>query len=201
MDLSKIMEHLAPIAHHFDPEMLNYLDLIAAHTKPQTLKAGECFPLPGQEDYQGMFIVDGIFRVYSEDALGKETTIRLPSEGDFTMYLEDYKTLSPDVEYRLEAVTDATVLTWSRENLEFLAQRIPQWYFLALKITQTLVLRLTIERGEMFNDDATTRYLKFAERYPRTIARVPLRHVANYLGIAPQSLSRIRQQLNKSQTN
>jgi FixJ family two-component response regulator len=57
------------------------------------------------------------------------------------------------------------------------------------------VLSISVERAEMFNDDATTRYQKFAQRYPQALENVPLRHIANYLGIAPQSLSRIRHNL------
>jgi CRP-like cAMP-binding protein len=197
MDFSKILEQLAPVAKHFDASVLEHLDVIAAHTTPLAFKAGEPFPKEGHEANQAAYVVDGVFRVYSVDKLGKENTIRLPAEGDFTMYLEDYRELSPNIEYRWEAVTDGLLFTWGKADLEYLSKHVPNWNFLTLKILQTLVLRLYIERGEMFNDDATTRYIKFAERYPQTIARVPLRHIANYLGIAPQSLSRIRQQLAK----
>lgn len=198
MDLSRIMEQLAPVARHFDASTLEHLDVIAAHTTPLTFKAAEPFPKEGHEDNQAAYVVDGVFRVYSIDKFGKENTIRLPAEGDFTMYLEDYKVLSPNIDYRWEAVTDGLLLTWGKADLDFLSKQVPNWNFLTLKIMQTLILRLYNERGEMFNDDATTRYIKFAERFPQTIARVPLRHIANYLGIAPQSLSRIRQQLAKS---
>jgi hypothetical protein len=64
-------------------------------------------------------------------------------------------------------------------------------------MTQKILLDNALERTEMFNDDASTRYRKFMERYPEDLARIPLRHLANYLGIAPQSLSRIRQQMGK----
>ncbi|MBC7774865.1 MAG: Crp/Fnr family transcriptional regulator [Phycisphaerae bacterium] len=198
MDFSKILDQLAPIAQHFDVSMLDYLEVIAAHTTVRQLRTGDQFPIVGYEDHQAAYIVEGVFRVYSVDATGKETIIRLPAEGDFTMYIENYKTFNPDINYHWEAITDATILTWGKDDLEFLVQNIPSWYFLTLKILQTITLRLTIERGEMFNDDATTRYIKFSERYPHIIARVPLRQVANYLGIAPQSLSRIRQNLTKS---
>ena len=199
MDLSKIIEQLAPIAQHFDATMLGHLDIIAAHTTPHQIKAGERFPFKGFESHQAGYIVEGVFRVYSVDAVNRETTIRLPAEGEFTMYLEDYKALNQSIAYFWEAVTDSIILTWGQEDLDFLVKTIPNWYFLSLKIIQTNILRLTIERGELFSDDATTRYIKFIERYPHIISRVPLRHVANYLGIAPQSLSRIRQNLAKNE--
>lgn len=197
MELSKILEQLVPVAKHFDASVLEYLDVIAAHTTPLSFKAGERFPKEGHEDNQAAYVAEGVFRVYAVDKTGKENTIRLPAEGDFTMFLEDYKALSPNIDYRWEAVTDGLLFTWGKADLDYLSKQVPNWNFLTLKIMQTLILRLYSERGEMFNDDATTRYIKFAERFPQTIARVPLRHIANYLGIAPQSLSRIRQQLAK----
>jgi CRP-like cAMP-binding protein len=199
MDFAKIIAQLAPIGQYFDVSMLAHLDSIAAHTTPMYLQSGERFPPKGHEQFQAAYIAEGIFRVYSVDAKGKETTIRLSAEGDFTMYLEDYKKFNPDLEYRWEAVTNATLLTWSNESMEYLARNVPNWYSLSMKIIHVLLLRMVVERGEMFNDDATTRYLKFAQRYPSILARVPLRHVANYLGIAPQSLSRIRQQVGAQQ--
>lgn len=197
MNFTSILSHLEPIAHYFDPSLLDYLNLIAEHTVPLQLKAGEKFPKVGYEDNQVAYVAEGVFRVYSTDVSGREMTIRLPAEGDFTMFLEDYKLLNPHIDYAWEAVTDSTILTWGKKDLEFLALNIPSWNFLTLKITQTIILRLYVERGEMFNDNATVRYLKFSERHPTLIERVPLRHIASYLGIAPQSLSRIRQQVAK----
>jgi CRP-like cAMP-binding protein len=192
MDFSKIMERLAPVAQHFEPSLLEHLDIIAEHTIPVSLKAGECFPKIGYEEYQTALIIEGAFRIYSVDERGKENTIRLSAEGEFTVFLEDYKKLNPHIEYRWEAVTDATLLTWSLEGMELLARTVPRWYTITIKIIHSIILQLAVERGEMFNDDATTRYLKFDQRYPHISARVPLRHIASYLGIAPQSLSRIR---------
>jgi hypothetical protein len=80
-----------------------------------------------------------------------------------------------------------------------LVREIPGWYFFTIKMIEMIIYRLCIERAEMSNNDATTRYIKFAERYPNTISRVPLRYIANYLGITPQSLSRIRHQLSNTE--
>ena len=195
MEFTGISRHLDDILRYFDPSLLEHLPLIAGHTVPLDFKAGEKFPKTGYENNQVAFVTKGVFRVYFTDENQREMIIRLPSEGDFTMYLEDYKQLNPQIEYIWEAVTDASILTWNKQNLEYLSAHVPSWNYLTLKITQTLILRLYLERGEMFNDNATQRYVKFAARRPTLIERVPLRYVASYLGIAPQSLSRIRHQI------
>ena len=80
MDFAKILEHLAPIAQHFDASMMEYLEVIAAQTSTQHLRAGDRFPLAQHEDHQAAFIVEGVFKVFSTDETGKETIIRLPAE-------------------------------------------------------------------------------------------------------------------------
>ena len=201
METSTIIKYLEPIAQYYDPSMMDHLEAIAVHVTPRKFKAGECIPQPGQSDFTAACVVEGVFRTISIDSTKHEHTVRFAAEGDFSMYIQELKVVGSSLEYRWEAVTDSVMLTWERNGLEMLAKTIPNWYFVSLKILQTIILRLTVERGEMFSDDATTRYLKFAARYPHIIARVPLRHVADYLGIAPQSLSRIRQQVAKSLIN
>lgn len=198
MDLAKIFELLVPVARQIDGGIEPYLPVIAAHTTPLLCKAGDRFPNQEHPEKLAAFVVDGVFRVYSLDNSGKESTIRFAAEGEFTYFADDYKELNPNAAYYWEAMTDVTLLTWKDKDLDALVREIPGWYMFTLKITEIIIYRLLIERAEMFNDDATTRYLKFAERYPSTIARVPLRYIANYLGIAPQSLSRIRHQLSNS---
>ncbi len=44
-------------------------------------------------------------------------------------------------------------------------------------------------------ENATTRYLKFLDRYPNIDTRIPLQHIASHLGITPTQLSRIRKDL------
>lgn len=195
MNPAKISNLLAPIIHRLDKDMLPYIDLIAAHTTPIQCKAGDRFPNTSDSERTVAFITEGVFRVYSVDKRGRELILRFAAEGEFTFLSDDYKSLNSDSEYHWEALTDATLLAWRDKDLELLVNKIPGWYSTSLKIMATLIYRLVIERAEMFNDDATTRYLKFIQRYPDTITRVPLRCIANYLGIAPQSLSRIRHQL------
>jgi|688.fasta_scaffold603234_1 CRP-like cAMP-binding protein len=199
MDLAKIFEVLSPVARQIDETILPHLHTIIAHTKPVTYKAGERFPREGEQENQAAFIVNGVFRVYAIDSDGKEATIRFPAEGDFTLFVNDYKQLNPNAEYYWEALTDATLLTWTERDIEMLVREIPGWYFFTIKMIEMIIYRLCIERAEMSNNDATTRYIKFAERYPNTISRVPLRYIANYLGITPQSLSRIRHQLSNTE--
>lgn len=197
MENLQIKNLLAQVIARLGGAFTEHLNEIAAQTAVLQLRAGERFPKVGQEGFQAGCIVEGVMRVYTKGVQGEDTIIRLLSEGDFTVYLPDFKTLNPTDVMCWEAITDSTMLAWTTDGLELLSSRIPNWNTQTVKILKTMMLMIAIERAEMFNDDATTRYLKFSARNPNLISRVPLRYVANYLGITPQSLSRIRQQLAK----
>ncbi|HLP39257.1 MAG TPA: helix-turn-helix domain-containing protein, partial [Lacibacter sp.] len=50
-------------------------------------------------------------------------------------------------------------------------------------------------KGPVISQDATTRYLEFLENHPTLTNRVALSHIASYLGVTQQSLSRIRKNI------
>ncbi len=64
-----------------------------------------------------------------------------------------------------------------------------------LKTAEWLYVKLDQRESELLLDDAATRYLKFLAEYPGLVHRVKQYHIASYLGITPESLSRIRAQL------
>ena len=67
----------------------------------------------------------------------------------------------------------------------------PAFHKLMLKRSHALL----DEKSRMITNDATTRYLKFKERYKSIEERLPLKDIASYLGIRQQSLSRLRSKL------
>jgi hypothetical protein len=119
------------------------------------------------------------------------------SPNDFIMDVDSYALQTPAIEYR-QALTNTRLITWNRADLDKFREETSGWLMIASNIRNSVLLANARERTEMLSDDAVTRYQKFVRRYPHLIAQIPLRYVANYLGIAPQSLSRIRQQLSKT---
>jgi CRP-like cAMP-binding protein len=195
MRQSPATELLLPIFQQYEPLLIPQIEDVAERTSVCILRPGDHFPLPGQSPQLAAYVVQGVFRVYSVDASGAEKVLRLPCEGDFTMRLASPQEIRPSVQYYWEALTDAVLLTWEYTDMEYLARHVPHWYSFTVRVTQRIFLQAILERAEMINDDATVRYRKFMERYPCMVHRLPLRYVASYLGIAPQSLSRIRHQL------
>lgn len=66
------------------------------------------------------------------------------------------------------------------------------------KMVDKLYLRKEKKELELLKSSAEERYLHFLTDYPGLVQRVPQYHIASYLGITPESLSRIRSKLAKN---
>lgn len=170
--------------------------VLRKYAKRCCLRSGEFFLQPGQVCHRVGFILEGVMRVYVVNEEGKDITRGFPAECHFMVDLDSYNRQKVSCEY-WEAMTDVEFLYWERADAERIENEITCWQAILIPMSQHILVSASHERTEMFNDDATARYAKFLKRYPHIVARVPLRYIANYLGVAPQSLSRIRQQMCK----
>lgn len=96
--------------------------------------------------------------------------------------------------YAIEALEDSHCLVLAYPELEAFLEAHPQWEHVARKISQYLYMDL-VERFEgLLFLSAKERYAHLLDRYPGLEQRVNLGHIASYLGIAPETLSRVRAQ-------
>ena len=98
-------------------------------------------------------------------------------------------------ELHFECLTDVQAHEILIPDLNRLFRRVPATERLGRRINEDLVCGLT-ERLRAFQmDDLRTRYLSLLRQNPELIQQVPQRHIATYLGVKPESLSRMRAQL------
>lgn len=84
------------------------------------------------------------------------------------------------------------MLDFSNSDWRELSDTIINWDTIILKISSKLLVQ-KLEKVNLFiSQDATTRYLDFLQKYPNLVNHIPLSHIASYLGITQQSLSRKR---------
>ena len=77
-----------------------------------------------------------------------------------------------------------------------LSNTIVVWDAIVNKIVQKALIEKLDRRSPLVEQDATTRYLNFLEKFPKITNRIPLSYLASYLGITQSSLSRIRKSIN-----
>ncbi|MGB3798276.1 MAG: Crp/Fnr family transcriptional regulator [Lewinella sp.] len=168
-------------------------DLFTAGLASKSLQAKENLFVEGDGLPNAAYIVTGYMRLYVTDAEGNITTRLLAGPGDFigcvmsTLY-------DRDAQYTAECITDCELLLVNKVAISEAKQQLETRVVLQDIVLHQMV-RLMHERAVMLPLKATDRYLYFRKRYPRMMERIPAGILANYIGVRPQSLSRIKQML------
>ncbi|MEM8970001.1 MAG: Crp/Fnr family transcriptional regulator [Bacteroidota bacterium] len=94
----------------------------------------------------------------------------------------------------IQAIEDSIIWETTLEKNHQLLE-LSSWNRFAQKITQEVQFFTEEILEELQTETAENRYLKLLNSQPELLQRIPLKHLASYLGIAPQSLSRIRKKV------
>jgi CRP-like cAMP-binding protein len=140
------------------------------------------------------FIVSGYMRKYHIDEKGEEVTTDLNDGPRFFSSWFHFANQTITNEY-LQCITDCQLLRISKAD----ADRTAGTSYTQKDYTIRLFNSIQEEYRERINDlanlTAEQRYRKFLDRTPSIIKNVPLKYIASYLGIKPESLSRIRREI------
>lgn len=97
--------------------------------------------------------------------------------------------------YYIDAVEDTDVLLISKSNFEIICEKIPAFNKMVNQILQRS-LNATHERiSDTLQSSGEEKYTHFLKSFPNLANRVPRHMLASYLGLTPETLSRIRKQL------
>lgn len=140
------------------------------------------------------FIVNGIMRNFYIDDLGKEITTDMNNEPRFfTSYTHfSNRTISNE---NIECVTECSLLRIKRDDEDILyAESIILGKY-TIVLFQQIIEKEKKRINELSTLNAKERYLKFIANNPNVLKSVPLQYIASYLGIKPETISRIRRDL------
>jgi CRP-like cAMP-binding protein len=145
-------------------------------------------------------ILDGVARGFLITSDGEEKTVLLRGKG---IFVADANGVFLDIPQKLEIVAVGTteVLMFSFEEFEELAmnnENILQIYLNSLK---EAILRLTYRVESMITMSSEERYLDLLKKNPAFLEKSYEKYVANFLGITPVSLSRIKKRLRLNPIN
>ena len=140
------------------------------------------------------FVNSGCLRQYSIDNQGAEHIIQFAIEDWWVSDLHSFLSGLPAT-YNIDALQDTEVLLLDKSARDELLNACPKMErFFRLLIESNHVA--TNQRiSDSLSASAEERYLKFIKTYPQLFEQVSQNQIASYLGITPQSLSRIRKEL------
>jgi CRP-like cAMP-binding protein len=145
-----------------------------------------------------VFVNAGCLREYTVDHKGQEHIIQFAIGDWWISDLQSFlgKTVST---HRIDALQDSDVLLLEKEARDKMFEVVPKMerFFRLLLEGNYVATHKRINAS--LSDSAEERYLAFIKTYPDLVEQVPQGHIASYLGITPQSLSRIRKELSHKQ--
>jgi CRP-like cAMP-binding protein len=172
--------------------------VVEAAFVPAALRAGEFLQRAGEIARHAAFVTRGCLRSFVVDSNGKEHIVQFAPEN---WWLADIDSLTARTSSRffIDAIEDSDVLLIDPPSHERLVDGIPGYAASfrtglqkqAAAKDQRIVTTLTTSAEE--------RYLAFLEAYPSIASRVPQRMLASYLGVSPETISRVRAKLSRKQ--
>jgi len=147
-------------------------------------KAGK---IPGHQ----YFIISGYLRNFHLSKKGNEVTTDMNNGPRFFTSYPNFMNRTVSNE-NIECITKCELLRVNRDDVDILYQKGLSIKDYTMKILQYFLEEEKKRMKEMSTLPAEQRYEKFIKKHPNIIQNVPLKYIASYLGIRPESLSRIR---------
>tara|TARA_B110000971_G_C19904884_1_gene451758 strand:+ start:127 stop:702 length:576 start_codon:yes stop_codon:yes gene_type:complete len=160
-------------------------------SKEKTVTKGEVLIREGQAVKKTFFVTDGCLRSFCTDKSGKEHTLQFAIKewwiSDFTaIYNNEPATLT------VESIKDSKVIEFNASKLNNIFSQFPEFEVFQRKNLENHVVSLHKRILNQLQLTARERYDLFLEQYNDIEQYTPNYHIASYLGITQQSLSRIR---------
>ena len=166
------------------------MDRLMGALVPATLAKGEVLLQDGEICEHVWFIGRGLVRAYFLKD-GEEVTQQFFFEGSYTTDYESFLTQRP-TQLHLQALEPTLLLALHREAMQGLYAADPGAERMGRRIAEEIFLSVSRRNRSFLLDSAEQRYLDLMRERPKVMQRVPQRHIASYLGVKPESLSRIR---------
>ena len=140
------------------------------------------------------FVASGAMRQYSVDSNGHEHIIRFGIENWWMGDYESLKMLTPS-KYNIDAVEDSELLLITNGGMQELKTKIPAIARMMEILDERSFIANQRRVHAAISYSAEERYTELLNTYPVFFQRFPQSMIASYLGITPETLSRIRKQL------
>lgn len=167
------------------------------HMKPRKLRKRQYFLQEGDVCRYTGFIVKGSARTFWVDEKGLEHILKLSIENWWLADFESYYHLTPS-RYNIEALEDLELLQVTNAQVEAFFVPIPAFAAMQEVIKQNYAIANESRVQAAFSYTAEERYADLVTHYPHFLQRFPLHMIASYLGLSPETLSRIRKNALKS---
>ena len=167
---------------------------LAERLTPRSFAAGAWLLRAGDRAEHCFFIARGLVREMYLGEAGQEHTRAFLAEGQIGGSLLDLLSGEPAVTW-IQALEPTDTLAWRYADFNALCERFPELHLAARRTAEQLAVRKTRREHEMLAMSAAERHARRRREHPALDARLHRRHLASYLGMTPEHLSRLRRSL------
>lgn len=155
----------------------------------RSVKKGTILLSEGQKSKESYFILKGCIRTY----------FVIDGEEKTTAFYTEMEALTPPCvisqtpsDYYINCLEDSILVVSNSDMEAEMNSKFPKFEIMCRKLSEELLAKQRIDFDEFKTSSPEERYRNLLHKRPDLIQRVPQHQLASYLGITPQSLSRLR---------
>lgn len=198
MKIKKMKENLidkiSKNVNFFEKIPKSELHYLIDRSRTISIKKDACFLEAGKVPSKIAFVRSGLMRMYYLENSGKEVTKHFCPEHTLAISFSAFIQRKPSLFY-IQALEDSKLLIIDHQLYSELLNRHVFWQVTSRKLAEMVFILKEKREAEFLLDNAQSRYIQFLKDYPNMINRIKQSYISSYLGIAPESLSRIRANL------
>ncbi len=184
----KLLDSISRFDHYTDAEIADFVSILQI----KGLKKNDHFLSEGQISREIAFVDQGLlmhYRVYEGEVIPADFAV----ENEWVAYLKSFSSQTPS-EMSIMALEDSVLLVLPAEKLAGLLVKHPKFLSIKNHNVEKALIDSTQHAADLAMLSAKQRYYKLMRDKPYVVERVPQYYLAPYLGMKPQSLSRIRKE-------
>lgn len=184
-----------PLQNHLNktPWTSDQKQLFLSQLHKKSLKAKDFLQLEGKICRFEAFVEKGILRSFYHKG-EVELINQFFFEGQWVAAYDSFIAQTP-AKVNIQALEDCELWMISKSAVDKLSMELPEWDTLGMQFFQHLFLKKEKRNAVLILSSPEERYLSILQNQPKLLERVPLYYIAQYIGIQPESLSRIRKKL------
>lgn len=173
--------------------ILSRINVRQLKKKTIILKAGEVCR------YQG-YIDKGCIRMFYTDEKGHEHVVYFGFEDWWMGDISSFVTGQP-ADYSIETLEDTIIFFFDRDDMDRLYENVPKLERSFRILVQGALIALQKRLVASMSSNAEIRYVQLLQKFPHIELRVAQHHLASYLGITPEALSRVKKTMIEREKN
>jgi len=187
------MESLLNAIRYFIPLSASDEEVVRRLFHKKVFKKGEHLLEAGNVCRYVTFIETGLVRYYINSD-GEERTTYFNKEGEFVC---NYASFVPQIPsyVNIHALEETSIFVISFNDLQAFYKEVEYGERFGRLGIEQVFLNAISQIGSFYTDPPELRYIKFLSDFRDIVQRIPQYHIASYVGIKPQSLSRIRKRI------